>query len=147
MTTTLSEPTFFNFNDCAAELLVPADRWLFQSGNRWVAVRPDEDSTSWFDDGLTGGLAAEVIALLLELPISDVPASGLLIWWDIRGNAHETKAETFHQNVTFADSDLTAAYRSGKTMYSMATDAGYNTADHEMAGLHAVAAFAAAAAC
>jgi hypothetical protein len=68
--------------------LVPADRWMAQTGNRWMAVAPFESAESWFEGEYLD------FAPQLVRPINDIPPSGTLVWRDLEAGQVEVSAET-----------------------------------------------------
>jgi hypothetical protein len=68
------------------ESFVPADRWMAQTGDRWVAVAPFETAESWFEKEHLD-LAPHLIR-----PINDIPPSGTLVWRDLESGEIEAPA-------------------------------------------------------
>jgi hypothetical protein len=66
--------------------LVPADRWMAQTGDRWVAVAPFETAESWFEEEHLD------FAPQLIRPLGDIPPSGTLVWRDLESGEIEVAA-------------------------------------------------------
>lgn len=68
------------------ENFIPADRWMAQMGDRWVAVAPFETAESWFE--------AEHLDFAAQLvrPLADIPQSGTLVWRDLEAGVIEVSA-------------------------------------------------------
>lgn len=72
--TTTPRPIFYAYNDCAPSP-IRADRWMWQTGDFWMAVAPGESEAEWFQD-----LAPSECPTPRVRPIDNIPTSGRLIF-------------------------------------------------------------------
>ena len=56
---------------------IPADRWMWQTGDSWMAVSPGESEADWFQDLDERGVECPTPRVR---PIDDIPTSGTLIY-------------------------------------------------------------------
>jgi len=69
---------------------LPADTWLWQSGDRWVAHVGMHYAQDWWDGADEANIAARPMHWWRH--ILDVPETGLLVWNDKDGKEHTMQA-------------------------------------------------------
>lgn len=67
----------------------PADRWMYQVGDRWCAVAPWESESEWFTDF---DVRPENVLAPRVYPIDTIPPFGTLIWRSKDGQQRATPA-------------------------------------------------------
>lgn len=70
--------------------LLESSRWMYQTGNQWVAVSETESEANWFEDDSE---AAEWPTPRVR-DIHDLPATGLLFWKDENGQGYMYNIDT-----------------------------------------------------